>query len=172
MTRAVRLVAPLALGLLLLGGCGLRPLYQGGAGGHVARTLAGVEVAPIPGKSGWLVRNAINDRLLAMGGGEPRYRLTVALEDSIVGLGVRANDVVTRERRTLRARFQLREIGAPEDARPLLDQTASADAGIDVVSSEYATVAAEEAALERLASLIADRIIARVAVDASRRAEP
>lgn len=155
----------------LTAGCGLRPLYQGGTHGPVAQALAGVEVAPIPGKAGWLVRNAISDRLAAMSGGQPRYRLDVTLEDSIEGLGVRANETVTRERRTLRARFQLHALDAAKDAPPLLDETAGADAGIDVASSEYATVAAEDTALERLATLIADRIIARVAVDASRRAE-
>lgn len=163
---------PLALLLLALtSGCGLRPLYEDGNKGNVARTLAGVEVAPIPGKAGWLVHNAIEDRLSAMSGGAPRYRLNVILDDSIEGLGVRANETVTRERRTLRARFQLRALDAAKDAAPLIDETATTDAGIDVASSEYATVAAEDTALERLATLIADRIISRVAVDAARRAE-
>jgi LPS-assembly lipoprotein len=163
---------PLLLALLALtSGCGLRPLYEGGTKGPVAQALAGVEVAPIPGKAGWLVHNAISDRLEAMNGGTPRYRLNVALEDTIEGLGVRANETVTRERRTLRARYQLHALDAAKDAPPLMDETASAGVGIDVASSEYATVAAEDTALERLSTLIADRIIARVALDASRRAE-
>ncbi len=48
---------------LLLGGCGLRPLYAGGEGGVVRQTLSGVEVAPIAGQNGWLVANALRDRL-------------------------------------------------------------------------------------------------------------
>lgn len=157
--------------LALTAGCGLRPLYEGGTRGAVAQTLAGVEVAPIPGKAGWLVHNALSDRLAATSGGAPRYRLNVVLDDAIEGLGVRANETVTRERRTLRARFQLHALDAAKDAAPLIDETATSDAGIDVASSEYATVAAEDTALERLATLIADRIIARVAIDAARRAE-
>jgi LPS-assembly lipoprotein len=50
----------------------------------------------------------------------------------------------------------------------LVDATAASDAGIDVVSSEYATVAAEQTALERLAKDIADQIVSRVALYASR----
>ena len=50
----------------------------------------------------------------------------------------------------------------------LLDATAGSDAGVDVVSSEYATVAAEQTALERLAVAIADQIVARLALYASR----
>ncbi|MCE7795050.1 LPS assembly lipoprotein LptE [Sphingobium sufflavum] len=159
----------LAIGLIAsLGGCGLKPLYQGGASGVAAQRLAGVEIAPIPGKAGWLVRNALAERLDATAGGAPKYRLTVELDDRIEGLGVRANDNMTRERRTVRARFQLREIAADPKAAPLLDETTSSNVGLDVTSSEYATVAAEDTALERLAGIIADRIIGRVAIDATR----
>ena len=58
------------------------------------------------------------------------------------------------------------------DLRPglvLLDATAGSDAGIDVVSSPYATVAAEQTALERLARVVADQIVARLALYASSR---
>ena len=44
----------------------------------------------------------------------------------------------------------------------VLDATAGSDAGIDVVSSEYATVAAEQTAAERLADVVADQIVARL----------
>jgi LPS-assembly lipoprotein len=153
----------------LVSGCGLTPLYQGGRSSAGAERLAGVEVAPIPGKAGWLVHNAIAERLDSVTRGEPRYRLTVVLDDKIDGLGVRANDTVTRERRTLRARFQLHDLSAAPDAPPMLDLAESSDVGLDVTSSEYATVAAEDTALERLAGNIADRVIARVAIDARRK---
>ena len=42
-----------------LRGCGLQPLYAGGGSGPVAQALAAVEVAPIEGRAGWLVRNAL-----------------------------------------------------------------------------------------------------------------
>jgi LPS-assembly lipoprotein len=54
----------------------------------------------------------------------------------------------------------------------LLDATATNDAGIDVVSSEYATIAAEETALERLSEGLADRIVARLALYARRSETP
>jgi LPS-assembly lipoprotein len=158
---------PLILIAASLGGCGLRPLYSGGAQGAVAQSLRNIEVAPIEGKAGWLVRNAINDRLAAVNGVTPRYRLIVKLDDDISGFGVRADDAVTRERRTLRARYQLVEIG--RDAI-VLDATAGSDAGIDVTSSEYATIAAENTALERLAQTVADQIISRLALYAARNA--
>ena len=164
--------APLLAAALLAGaltGCGLHPLYAGGGSGAVAAALDRVDVAPIPGKSGWLMANALRDRLGAGGGGDgggaALYRLDVKLDDQIAGLGIRPDNSVSRERRTLRARFQL--VDAANGA-VVLDATAGSDAGIDVVSSEYATIAAENTALERLAGVVADRIVARLALYARR----
>ena len=110
--------------------------------------------------------NALHDRLAA-GGTAPLYRLEVKLDDRIIGLGVRRDDSVSRERRTLRARFQLIELA---HGTVLLDATAGSDAGIDVVNSEYATIAAENTALERLSGIVADQIVSRVALYAQRTA--
>jgi LPS-assembly lipoprotein len=65
----------------------------------------------------------------------------------------------------LRARYRLVDAAV---GTVLLDATAGSDVGIDVVSSEYATVAAEQTALERLSRDIADQIVTRVAIYASR----
>jgi LPS-assembly lipoprotein len=150
---------PLVL-LLLLGACGLQPMYAGGSSGAVVTGLRAVQVAPIPERAGWLVRNALVDRL---GGevGEPSYRLEVELDDDLTAFGIRGDAAVTRERRTLRARYRLVELSS---GLVVLDATAGSDAGIDVVSSEYATVAAEQAAQERLAQVVAEQMVSRVAL--------
>lgn len=154
-------IALLAAAALTLSGCGgLRPLYGGGAAGPVQSMLAAVEVAPIEGKSGWLVANALKDRFDTGRGETARYRLEIKLDDQIAGLGVRRDDSVARERRTLRARYQLVDLN---NGAVVLDATAGSDAGIDVVGSEYATIAAENTALERLSGIVADQIVARVA---------
>ena len=151
-----------------LAGCGLKPLYSGGSSGAVATALAGVEVAPISGKGGWLVANALRDRLgHDAPGSAARYRIDVRLDDSITGLGARSDDSITRERRTLRARYQLIELAT---GNVVVDATAGSDAGVDVVGSEYATIAAENTALERLSQVIADQIVTRVALYARRTA--
>ncbi len=159
------------LALVALSACGLRPLYGGGGQGAVAQGLGAVEVAPIEGKGGWLMRNALNDRLAAMrgNGAGPRYRLVVRLDDQISGFGLRSDAAVTRERRTLRARYQL--IDETTGAQ-VLDDTAGSDAGIDVTSSEYATIAAEDTALERLSQTVADQIITRLALFSRKAANP
>lgn len=164
----MRRIAPaLLLSLGLLSGCGLRPVYAGGGSGPVARALGQVTVAPIPGKAGYLMQGALNDRL--GGGAAAPRRLEVELEDKITGFGLRSDQSVTRERRTLRARYRLVDAAA---GTVLLDATASSDAGIDVVSSEYALIAAEQTALERLSNDIADQIVARLALYAQRSGQP
>lgn len=146
---------------LATAGCGLHPLYEGGASGPVATSLSRVEVAPIPGKNGYLLSNALRDRLPPQSGEPALYRLEIKLDDTITGLGVTRQDTITRERRLLRARYQLVNASSGE---VLLDATAGSDAGIDVVNSEYATIAAENTALENLSEIVADQIVTRIAV--------
>ena len=160
MTPALRLSLVLAALSLPLAGCGLQPIYAGGANGVVGRELAAIEVAPIPGREGWLVRNALNDRL---GRGEAmtgsQYRLDVVLDDQLEGLGLLTDDTIGRQRRILRARYQLVDTAT---GTILVDATAGSDAGIDVVGSEFATIAAEQTALENLSQEVADQILVRI----------
>ena len=155
MTRTLALAL-----LLLLGACGLQPMYAGGSTGAVASSLGVIRVAPIPERAGWLVRNALVDRL-GSEAPDPAYRLDVELDDDLIAFGIRGDAAVTRERRTLRARYRLVDL---ETGEVVLDATAGSDAGIDVVSSEYATVAAEQTAQERLAGVIADQMMSRLAL--------
>lgn len=160
----MRLHAGLAVALLCavpLAGCGLQPMYAGGSSGTVARGLSGIEVAAIDGRAGWLMRNALNDKLGARAGEKARYRLDVRLDDQLESFGLLRDDTVGRERRTLRARYQLVDLAS---GAILLDASAGSDAGIDVISSDYATIAAEQTALENLAKDVADRIVTNVAL--------
>lgn len=160
----MRHFAPAFLLLLLipsLTACGLQPMYAGGGSGAVAQGLAGIEVPAIEGRSGWLVRNALNDRFQAGGAAAVRFRLDVRLDERLEGLGLLGDDSIARERLTLRARYQLVDVATDTI---LLDASDGSDAGIDVVSSEYAVIAAEQTASERLARDLADRITARVAL--------
>lgn len=158
----MRMAAPLLLlATALLAACGLQPMYAGGGSGAVAQGLAAVEVAPIEGRAGWLMRNALRDRLAAGEANSPRYRLDVLLDDRLEGLGLLTDETIGRERRTLRARYQLVDVAS---GQVLVDATAGSDAGIDVVSSEYATIAAEQTALENLTREVADRIVTRLTI--------
>lgn len=155
------------LASLALTACGLSPLYPGGASAGAAQGLAAVDVPAIQGRGGWLVKNALDARLGVAGQATPQYRLDVRLDDSLEALGVLNDDTISRERRILRARYQLVDLAT---GAVLLDATAGSDAGIDVVSSEYATIAAEQKALENLAVDVADRMATQVALTLRARA--
>lgn len=161
MNRFAGLAGALAL-IGSLGGCGLQPMYAGGGSGEVARGLAAIEVSAIEGRAGWLVRNALVDRLGAGSAKEaPRYRLDIRLDDNLEGFALLADDTIGRERRTLRARYQLVDLNS---GSIVMDATAGSDAGIDVLSSDYATIAAEQTALENLSKDVADRIVTNVSL--------
>lgn len=152
--------AALVAALLALPACGLQPIYAGGASGAAATALSSIEVAPIADKGGYLLRQELVRRF-GERGGAARYRLEVALDDRISGFGIRGDSSRSRERRTLRARYRLIDM---ETNAVMVDATAGSDVTIDVVQSEYAVVAAEETALERLAGELADQITLKVAV--------
>lgn len=145
--------------LCSLSACGLQPVYSGGSKSPAAVMLTQVEIAPVPERAGFLVRQALIDRF-GTPAAAPRYRLEIELDDQIVAFGVRGDNSAARERRTLRARYRLVEIATNA---VVLDATAGADAGIDRVSSNYAVVAAETTALDRLSVDVARQITARVA---------
>lgn len=156
MMRILLLAAALALSA-----CGLRPMYADGGSGAVAGSLRTIQVQAIPGRAGWLMHKALVQRLGESEGADSRYRLEVELDDNITGFGIRGDSAATRERRTLRARYRLVELAT---GAVVLDATAGSDAGIDVVSSQYATVAAEQTALERLSDVVADQMVGRLAM--------
>ena len=106
-------------------------MYAGGASGVVGSAISAVQVSPIEGKAGYLVHNALTDRLGAAGKTEARYRLDVRLDEKLTGMIVQSDDSVSRERRVMRARYQLVDLNT---GAIMLDDTADVDAGIDIVS--------------------------------------
>jgi LPS-assembly lipoprotein len=144
-------------------------MYADGGSGAVAGSLRTIQVQAIPGRAGWLMHKALVQRLGENEGADSRYRLEVELDDNITGFGIRGDSAATRERRTLRARYRLVDLAT---GAVVLDATAGSDAGIDVVSSQYATVAAEQTALERLSEVVADQMVGRLAMFVTRAPRP
>ena len=118
----------------------------------MARELAGPVLGP---------KRAARMRVVAVG-----EVVRAQLDESLESLGLLSDETVSRERRILRARYQLVDLSS---GAIVLDATAGSDAGIDVVSSDYATIAAERASAERLAEVVADQIVTRVSLALRRR---
>lgn len=154
-------------GLLLLAGCGLQPIYGGGASGAAATALAGVAVSPIPERIGQLVREDLLRRMNR--GTGALYRLDVVLTETSEGFGIRGDESVARERVTLVADYSLVDTRTNQ----VVDSgRARSDSAVDVVRSDYATVVAERAAAERNARLVADQIVGRLVLTLKARTPP
>ncbi|MGL4541593.1 MAG: LPS assembly lipoprotein LptE [Polymorphobacter sp.] len=155
----------LAAGLLLaagavLGSCGLQPVYSGGATGAVAAGLADIAIAPIANRRGYLVGNALREALGPVNA-NPQFRIEIELEEQILGFGIRDNNTIAAERITLRARYTVKDAGGTT----LLLATTGSDVSIDnASSSDFATVAAETTAIERLSIVVAQQIAQRLGV--------
>lgn len=145
---------------LLLAGCGLQPVYSGGSSGTVATALSDIAIAPIPDRKGYLVSTALRHEMGPVAA-SPQFRLEVELEEQILGFGIRDNNTIAAERITLRARYTLKDA----NGKVLLLATTGSDMSIDnVSSSDYATVAAETSAIERLSVVVAQQIAQRLSV--------
>jgi LPS-assembly lipoprotein len=96
----------------------------------VATTLRSVQVSPISGQAGWLMRNKLVDRLGPSSSGSTDYRLDVTLDDNITAFGLRGDQAATQE-------------ADPECALPAGElahrdgcpRRNGSDAGVDIVSS-------------------------------------
>lgn len=131
-----RLLVGLSAGpaLLLLGGCGFRPLYAGAGveGQVVAGELAAIQVEAPLTRLGRILQNQLIDDLDPAGLGIPhRYRLDLDLRQSRRALAIQLDDTVTRFDLTLAAFFTLRELG---DASPVRrDGEHAIDRGADTL---------------------------------------
>jgi LPS-assembly lipoprotein len=159
MSRGPALLPVLALALLLLPGCGLEPVYSGGSQGIAATALGNIAIAPIPDKNGYMVTQALREQF-GPADATPQFRLEVELSQSILGFGIRDNNTIAAERVTLRARYQL----VDGNGKVVLLATTGSDISIDRVSSDYAVVAAETSAFERLSVVIAQQMTQRLTV--------
>lgn len=149
------------LALLTLSACGFEPLYGTQNGARVQNRLSGVEVTPIPDRLGQLVHNHLTKGVRPDDQGQTSHRLEVSLDPSIEGFGFRSDESITRERIRLVARYQLIDVKSGE---AVFDDVVSANTSIDVVQSDFATVAAEEKARERNAERVSQLILTRLAL--------
>jgi len=151
----------LLIGLaLLLGACGFRPLYEaGGSSRAMQQHLAGIEVAPIADRLGQVMRNRLLDRLNT--GGAADYRMTVTLEQSTQGYGIRPDAAATQEQLTLVAHVMFTKLDGEEI---VFLEDMRARTSYDLVLSDFASVTQREDSARRLALELAERIHRRLAL--------
>ncbi len=133
--------------------CGFEPLY--GDPSTPRGFAETVDIAPIDGPIGHLLRNRLIDGLAPTGRPtEPDYRLTVLVGRSTSPLLVQIDDSTDRYNLTLTASFTL----ADSTGATAYRGTAKATGSYNVVQSPFATLAAERNAERNLARELADEI--------------
>ncbi len=155
--RAAAVVAVmLAVGL---SGCGFRPLHgQGGAGAEA--DLAMIHIVRIPDRNGQKLHNLLLDRLNPKGSpARPAYVLSVSLAESRQNLAIRKDESATRANLTLTADFTLLREGGNKTYKGAAVSINS----YNILTSDFATLSAENDARNRALRTLADEIRGRVA---------
>lgn len=151
------------LSLLAAGGlsaCGFTPAY--GPSGGASRLQGQVTVDAPESRAGYLLVRRLEDRLGR--GGAGRYTLGAQILIDEEGLGITADQRTTRYNLVGEADFSLRDAGT---GQVLLSGNVEGFTGYSATGSTVATLAAERDALERLMTILADRITDRLIAGAA-----
>jgi LPS-assembly lipoprotein len=142
---------------LALSGCGFEPLYARRDG----QQLPAFRIDPISNRSGQILRNYLIDRLAPTGQRTGGYSISIQLYEPNQVLALRRDDVISRLGYSATAAFQVRG----PDGKSLMAGSSSFATDYEVTNSEFATLAAERNARERVLELISDDIRQQIFVE-------
>jgi LPS-assembly lipoprotein len=145
--------------LILLAGCGFRPLYAPPEMGTTDPALATIQVVQIPDRLGQLLTIALRDGFNPSGSRvDPKYTLYVGLSSLRRDTALRIDSTATRAEIEVRASYQLIDL---RNNTIVLNGTTRSNDSIDLVDNEYANVVADSDARRRALRDIAAEIQAR-----------
>jgi LPS-assembly lipoprotein len=151
----------IAIGALLLAGCGFSPMYGQVQSGQPV--IGHVVVAEIEGRAGHVLKREL-DRLLAVEGvDEPPHYLEIGLNERISGLAYRVDESTTRSELNLTANYRLR-LHSGEVVRG----SVRSNVVYDIPRAAFGEIAAQDDARERAAEVLAQRMRAELAIRISR----
>lgn len=176
MSWSGRLVLIALIGLAgQLSACGFTPLYgqHGATGGSATAELAAIRIVPIADRTGQLLYNELRDRLNPRGKpANPRYILTIALQETKEELAFRGDETATRANLEIIATYELRRAvseSEPGNDEVVTDGQARITTAYDILESQYATIISIDDARARSVRALGDDIQARLAVALSPR---
>lgn len=141
-----------------LGGCGFTPLY---AEPGLAANLASIEVIAPEGRTGYLLRQHLDDALAKGRSGAPAYRMDLQLSEQRYPRGIRIDNVATRYEYVLIASYRLSSLPSGAPAKRGSVRVALT---YDSADQPYAAVAAQQDAQDRAAEQAAREIQMELAV--------
>lgn len=147
--------------LAVVSGCGFSPVYQrspDASATDVLLELAKIDIQNIPDREGQILRNFLSDRIQPRGQAKKTlYVLKTNLSVSSSDLGVQLDETTARSRVNVNASYSLSGNGVNHSFR---SRSSSSFSTVDV---EYASLVAEQDAIERSLRLIADDMTVRIA---------
>ena len=146
------LAPTLACGLLLAGCAGFQPLY-GDAG--VVKNLAAIQVQAPEGRTGYLIRQHLDDAFAKNHDVAPAYAMDLSLGETRVPRGTRIDNTATRYEYVLTAAYVLRSL--PSGAVAKRGQV-RVELTYDSADQPYASISAQQDAQDRGAQEAARRI--------------
>jgi len=156
--RRVLALAILALSATGLSGCGFTPLY---AEPGVVANLAAIDVVAPEGRTGFLIRQHLDDAFARNRGLPAAYEMNLALGEARYPRGVRIDNVATRYEYVLTADYALSYL--PSRALAKRGQV-RVTLTYDSADQPYASIAAQQDAQDRAAEEAARRIQLELAV--------
>ncbi|WP_168035268.1 LPS assembly lipoprotein LptE [Falsiroseomonas selenitidurans] len=161
----------------LLAGCGFRPLYGPGGGigagatADVRGALQTIRVALVQERFGQLIRRALYQRLGqdVTGPATALYELRVSPSLQTEGVGIQRDGTATRVRYLGTANWLLVRLGPPvETVASGVERSVEA---YNIPPNQFfASDSSREAAEQRLAEVLSELVVTRIAVDFRRRA--
>ena len=144
--------AVLGVVAVVLSACGFTPLYGPQS---VTKGLSAIEVVAAPGRTGYLLREKLDDAFARDVNVLPSHRLTYAVKEQRYARGVRVDNVANRYELNLTASWQLIDSKTGQAVRA---GTTSAAVTYDSADQPYASIAAQQDSEERAATELARRI--------------
>lgn len=160
-----------SVGLLATVGCGFRPMYgqradpaaTGGTTSPIAVDLTTVAVAPIPDRSGQLLRNKL-ERLLdpaALASVDHHYTLNVHLKEKIDTYAVERTGFASRATLEATVKYTLQEDAT---GNQILSGSTRAISGYNLLDNDFSTVVGADDARNRAIDQVAYQIRNKLAV--------
>ena len=126
----------------LIAGCGFKPVYATGAG---ATYGGAITVEPIDGRSGYILRRALQEELaIGLPNVTEAASLQITVKENLTRLAFQQDGAAARSNVTLSGRYALSQVGEVSFAVP---------------SSTYGDIAAQKSASERAAGILAKNIV-------------
>jgi LPS-assembly lipoprotein len=154
-----RFLALALVSALALGGCaGFQPLY---AQPEVVKNLASIQVLAPSGRTGYLIRQHLDDAFAKDHSAAPAYTMDLSLGEARYPRGVRIDNVATRYEYVLTAAYALRHAKSRAVAK---QGQVRVELTYDSADQPYASISAQQDAQDRAAEEAARRIQLELAV--------